>query len=418
MEKEFLKVKNFGPIKDLDIEIKPLMVFIGESGSGKSAILKLMSLLRWIHKQNNLRNIFNKLYSLPKKDFSFEIEELFETSSILEFINESTQIIFKTNNAEYRYENGNFIYPEKELENVSFHKVAFISENRGILPDVYKNTIYKKDNLGRRYSIELPYYLNKTFDLFDTAYKKTGKRFYICSTNLNFHYSLGNYIDFFVEGDGFKIKLENASSGTKTALPIELIVHYLTQYFDFQDVIKNNLLNLFPFGLEEIINNASSMEEYFNSMLKGIEELAQNGMGNEELSIFIEEPELSLFPAAQRRLINRLIKDCFVDNKQKDCTTRLAFATHSPYILTSLNNLLLAGEIVKEDFQKSKEIEQIIPKEYWLTIEQLGVYSIENGEVKSIIDAEENLINGIYLDNISDEVATEFSQLLEIQYGN
>lgn len=143
---EKLYLKNFGPIKELDIEIKPLMVFIGESGSGKSAILKLMSLLRWVHKQNNLRSFLNKAYSLPKKDFSFEIEELFEISSIHEFISkEDTEIVFRINEVEYGYKNGKFIYPkEEELKGISLHKVAFISENRGILPDIYTNTIYKK----------------------------------------------------------------------------------------------------------------------------------------------------------------------------------------------------------------------------------------------------------------------------------
>ncbi|GIJ94579.1 hypothetical protein CAPN002_17970 [Capnocytophaga stomatis] len=415
---ERLYLKNFGPIKELDIEIKPLMVFIGESGSGKSAILKLMSLLRWIHKKNNLRFFFNKVYSFPKEDFSFQIEELFETSSIDEFISKDTQIIFRTNEVEYRYKNSKFIYPrEEELKHVSLHKVAFISENRGILPDIYTNTIYKKSHLGRRDWIALPYYLNDTYDLFDTAYKKIGKKFHINSTELEFSYTSEDRLDFFIKGNNFKIKLENASSGTKTALPIELIVHYLTQHFKFEDVLKRGLSKyLFSNSLEEIINNTSSIEGFFGHFQKGFEELSDNDIGNEELSIFIEEPELSLFPAAQRRLINRLVKDCFVENKQENCTTRLAFATHSPYILTSLNNLLLAGEIAKLKPEKEEEINKIIPKAYWLTMEQIGVFSIENGIVKPAIYEDENLINGDYLDSISEEISEEFSKLLDIKY--
>ncbi|MDY3391420.1 AAA family ATPase [Riemerella anatipestifer] len=58
---ERLKLKNFGLIKEFDLEIKPLTVFIGELGMGKSVVLKLMSLLRWVHKQNNLRTfLFNQ----------------------------------------------------------------------------------------------------------------------------------------------------------------------------------------------------------------------------------------------------------------------------------------------------------------------------------------------------------------------
>lgn len=35
--KERLVIRNFGFIVEADIEIKPFMIFIGESGSGKSS---------------------------------------------------------------------------------------------------------------------------------------------------------------------------------------------------------------------------------------------------------------------------------------------------------------------------------------------------------------------------------------------
>ncbi|WGU69960.1 DUF2813 domain-containing protein [Capnocytophaga canimorsus] len=78
---EYLELKDFGPIKALNLEIKPLMVFIGESGSGKSAILKLMSLIRWVHKQNNLHTFFEKELELREEYF----QELLANSEILEF---------------------------------------------------------------------------------------------------------------------------------------------------------------------------------------------------------------------------------------------------------------------------------------------------------------------------------------------
>ena len=87
----------------------------------------------------------------------------------------------------------------------------------------------------------------------------------------------------------------------------------------------------------------------------------------------------------------------------------LAFATHSPYILTSLNNLLLAGETAKT-VEKKVRVSQVVSEEYWLTAEQVGAYAIENGKVKNIIE-EDNLIDGAYLDSISDEVSSEFSNI-------
>ena len=39
-----IKIHDFGPIKDIDIELSRLMVFIGPQGSGKSTIAKLLTI--------------------------------------------------------------------------------------------------------------------------------------------------------------------------------------------------------------------------------------------------------------------------------------------------------------------------------------------------------------------------------------
>ena len=39
-----ITIRNFGPIKDINIELSKLMVFIGPQGSGKSTIAKLLTI--------------------------------------------------------------------------------------------------------------------------------------------------------------------------------------------------------------------------------------------------------------------------------------------------------------------------------------------------------------------------------------
>ena len=54
---EYLRVKNFGPIVDIEFDnIAPLTILIGESGSGKSTIMKVLSMFRWIYKRVVLRS--------------------------------------------------------------------------------------------------------------------------------------------------------------------------------------------------------------------------------------------------------------------------------------------------------------------------------------------------------------------------
>lgn len=49
--KESIIIKNLGPLKEVEIsDIKPLTVFIGRSASGKSTIMKIIVLMRYIYK--------------------------------------------------------------------------------------------------------------------------------------------------------------------------------------------------------------------------------------------------------------------------------------------------------------------------------------------------------------------------------
>ena len=112
---ERLQLKNFGPIKQLDISIKPLTVLIGESGSGKSAVLKLLSLLRWVHKRNHLRSYFIKNGLANKNDFnSVSLAELLAMSGLEEFVKETTEIIFTIGKATYTATAKQLISPEVE----------------------------------------------------------------------------------------------------------------------------------------------------------------------------------------------------------------------------------------------------------------------------------------------------------------
>lgn len=391
---EHLYLKNFGPIREMNIDLKPLMVFIGESGSGKSAILKLLSLLRWVHKRNNLRSYFVKNHLANEIDFSvISFTELLAISGLKEFVKDDTEIVFTTEQVTYK-SNGKVLDTPFIEGSFSLDKVLFLSDNRIILPDI----------LGQYFNLnaKFPYHLEDTFLNFSHAMKSFPKGFTIESTDVVLTQEntilgvMSYYISNKKEDDSpFHIEFQNASSGTKTVSFVELITHFYTHshLFDFNEVLENQYKRLGIGGT-------------------GVKQWQEK----RTLSIFIEEPELSLFPSAQRRLLNRLVRDCFAENKQENCVTNLAFATHSPYILTSLNNLLLAGEIGKNS-NKKDVVHNIISKEYWLTAGQVGAYAIEEGKVKYIID-EDNLINAEYLDSISEDIVAEFSQLLDIHYGN
>lgn len=68
---EKILIKNFDPIEEVSIQdIRKITVFIGESGSGKSTIMKVVSLFRWIYKMVNIRS-FLKYSGVKKSPFRF-----------------------------------------------------------------------------------------------------------------------------------------------------------------------------------------------------------------------------------------------------------------------------------------------------------------------------------------------------------
>ena len=89
------------------------------------------------------------------------------------------------------------------------------------------------------------------------------------------------------------------------------------------------------------------------------------------MDVHIEEPELSLFPDAQCKLIEELIFTA--THAKDDRTVTLMLATHSPYILNYLNVVLN---------QKDEERAR-------LTHENMAVYRIYDGEPQDLMMQDE-----------------------------
>ena len=385
-----LYIKNFGPIAQMDIPLKPLMVFIGESGSGKSAILKLISLLKWVHKQNNLRTFFVKAGIAKKKsDYSrLNSEALLKTSGLSEFIRKDTEISFQIGNTLYQSK-GKILTDTKLQGNLTLDKIAFVSENRGVLTDIYANKIPR--------NFKIPYYLEDTYNNFLTAFEQFDKKeFLIESTDLILFQKKGILPQFFVKdksvGNTFEMHLENSSSGTKTALFPEIIVSYLTQKYDFGEVLTGAFNDF-------LMSKIQQMQQMGN--MEAVKNINPAHFTTKTLSVFIEEPELSLYPSAQRRLINRLAKDCFPLGKELDRQVQLAFATHSPYIVNHLNLLIKAFDNSDTRFTNGAAI----------NYEHLGVWKIDNGRLHDLKATDQHFIDVMDLSEDINEIYDNYNAI-------
>jgi hypothetical protein len=129
--------------------------------------------------------------------------------------------------------------------------------------------------------------------------------------------------------------------------------------------------------------------------------------------VYLEEPEANIFPNTQYELI-RLF--AWLSNEW-----RLDFSwvitTHSPYILSAFGDLVKAGMVGARSTEHHTAVAKVIPEQYWIKEGDFAAYKIENGVLVSIFDKKTGQIDGDYLDDVSSDIAEEFGQLLEIQYG-
>ena len=88
---------------------------------------------------------------------------------------------------------------------------------------------------------------------------------------------------------------------------------------------------------------------------------------SKRVNLFVEEPELSLFPDNQVGLIDFMVDRCFISNTGNYDIT-LMLSTHSPYIVNYLNVLLHRPQT-----------------EVHLDREQLGVYRVYNGTIQDLM---------------------------------
>ena len=127
------------------------------------------------------------------------------------------------------------------------------------------------------------------------------------------------------QGDdgAYSIHLRNASSGMQTATPIGVILQYYATKYNLEDSLNSALLKYFTDN-DDLKNFRAGMNV--------------SEFPNRRVHIFIEEPELSLYPDNQTELVDFLIEKCF--GTSHNYTMTLMMASHSPYIVNYLNLLM------------------------------------------------------------------------------
>ena len=379
-----LIIKNIGPVKEAEIELKRFNFIIGPQSSGKSTVAKILSTCSWIEKEaattmnENVIADADSFVSLME-DFHKMID-YFDDDSEIEYETDVVIIILKGTEFQIRLKNQGLYRREKicyipsernavtlpELQGFEFGQTNL----RSFLFDWYNaREFYGEENKADILNLGVRYY----YDPSEQKYKDRIEH---------------------VNGKTYKIPLGSASSGLQSVVPLQIMMQYYTnQYFNtFAEktsfdsdtktrMIQNRVVDKYvlsvvypgfdPKKRNELIKEQNDRIHEGNpearALLEKYREELERLTVPVRTSFIVEEPEQNLYPFTQIDLLEAIVELCS-NERGHGCT----ITTHSPFILNYLNVLI-------ERFNKN------IPDQVKLNPEELGVYSVSEGRLTDLM---------------------------------
>jgi predicted ATPase len=398
-----IKIKNLGPIKEGYTEnggwldVKKVTVFIGNQGSGKSTIAKVISTLSWLEKSINRGDTDKSKLSFAKFKEFFKFQKIynyFSKSTFIEYFGEKYHIVYDTAK-EYP------IIKEVQGEGYNVPKIMYIPAERNFLSTI-------SEAFGIK---ELP----EDLFIFAQELKKaqqglSGKKLKLPIGNYTYEYEKNT--DFsYISGPDYRINLLEASSGLQSFVPLYLVSRNLSRNLlkksEYRNLSVTQSMRMDE-EISEIILNDLISNEVKNIEIKKI----RNRYFSKCFLNIVEEPEQNLYPASQRQMLNSLFEINNMDEGNK-----LIITTHSPYLINYLTLAIKADMLKKKVNEENiSKLKKIVPLESTVKSDEIIIYELtEGGTIKKLksyngLPSDENKLN-----TKLEESNDLFAQLLEIQ---
>jgi len=413
-----IKIKNFGPIKsgyeDNDgwIDISKTTVFIGNQGSGKSSIAKLISTFTWIEKALNRGDYktteftnysrFRKNYCGYHRleNYFFDIDK--KDIADIEYIGDSYRM---------SYQQGNLLIEEIDTKtDYLMPQIMYVPAERNFISTINNFKLLKLS------SSPLVEFLNE----FDNAKNELNELKSLLKLPINdadIEYDkLNNIVH--IKGNDYKVRLTEASSGFQSLVPLYLVSWNLANSIKRQmetSTMNADELKRFKKGIETIWADTNMTDEQRRA---AISVLSSKFKKSAFINI-VEEPEQNLFPSSQRNILFSLL-----EFNNMNVGNKLILTTHSPYIINFLS-IAIQGYSLKTKIDNSNNntdllhrLNSIVPLQSLTMAKDVVVYQLneENGSINKLpttysgLPSDRNFLNAMLAKG-----NTDFDALLEIE---
>ncbi len=313
-----LIIRNFGPIKEANLNFGRVNLITGLQSSGKSCILKTACYCTWVEKRLQLSQNMEEF----KESTSF-IDKMTDYFQIKGYVQENTYIEYETSYLKFSYNHSSQTFTKrwkKKRWEYTRPKVSYVPADRNLVASIPAwSALPVGENM-------LEFMSN-----WDKARRFVRKEENFLKLGLSYSYDNATNTDNIVLRNGKSLLLKESSSGVQSLLPMYVHLDYLAnrQYQDDNSNVSYEAKNQFDILLPAIRKTLS------NKMTIADEKLIYRNFANINHSeIFLEEPEANLFPPTQCQFVKWLLESTEEHNDV------IFIATHSPYVL---------NEIIKND---------------------------------------------------------------------
>lgn len=437
-----LEVKGIPPIQAAKLELKPLTILIGEQASGKSSLAKMVYFFKSIPKnlvilarnasQGSLNGqaIENAIHARFQTFFGaasgfipgYEIKWLFGLEKTITIAGDPLQVrlspgnqllaltetLTHFNQRIFRYRSAN------DYESADAEEQVLLLQLRAFFEDDQENVFFPDGrNITVAYSTEFLNIFREELRLrTDQILNTTGKTARKDSREIDL-FLLRDFISHTDRMMGSLGGLTLAEISTDLPSGIRLLLKTRIdnllkaeyryhpdqgEYLRFED---NRTLPL---------RHASSGQR---ETIRILQDVVLSLLHQQPVFRVIEEPEAHLFPSGQKHLMEILC--LMINGGIEPGRNGLLITTHSPYILSIVNNLIYASQLTDELPGLGEAItREGFPEPLRLCAEMISVYRIQDGRVDSIIDPETGLIGGNLIEDAWNEIQAEFNGLYSL----
>ena len=333
-----ITIRNFGPIREAEIEMARMNVLVGPQSIGKSCVLKIAAFFSWLEKRIELTQDPEGVLKNAYKTHFIGYYGLYDYNQKDTYIKYETKLMV----IEYKSQTMMMEW-KKDRWNYHRSRISYIPSERNLIATI--------SNWAK---VDVNDSLLEYFSGWDEARKSRRKGIDILSTGVQYSYKKESDLDVVRLKNGKDLLLSETSSGFQSLVPLFVHLIYLRsgQYntnrkSSYASKAENErLLHLLIDKLaqgnldKEVMESIAQLQyvvEYSDKRKAGVgstemKALAQtyrNFVYTKRSDIFLEEPENNLFPPTQVQLIEWLI-EMSTDRFRRNS---MFIATHSPYVV-------------------------------------------------------------------------------------